>query len=339
MGLSRVPIPPAKRIPRTDEVYSSLMRRLLITGGAGFIGSNLVHYLLNSHEAQSDGFQITVLDALTYAGSLDNLKEPIEKDKIRFIEGDVRNWRTVEELVKDSDGVIHLAAESHVDRSISDPSIFVDTNVKGSLNIFEASRNHRKKVILVSTDEVYGSLDSGKATEDYHLYPSSPYSASKASADLLALAYHRTYNLNVIVTRCSNNYGIRQYPEKLIPLAIKRIQEGKNIPIYGQGTNIRDWIHVDDHCEGIFLALKKGYPGRIYNFGDVDQITNLELIMKILLIMNKSSNLLEFVEDRLGHDYRYAIDASRAKSELGWYARRNLMSDLPSVIDWYLNHS
>lgn len=315
------------------------MRRLLITGGAGFIGSNLVHYLLNSHEAQSDGFQITVLDALTYAGSLDNLKEPIEKDKIRFIEGDVRNWRTVEELVKDSDGVIHLAAESHVDRSISDPSIFVDTNVKGSLNIFEASRNHRKKVILVSTDEVYGSLDSGKATEDYHLYPSSPYSASKASADLLALAYHRTYNLNVIVTRCSNNYGIRQYPEKLIPLAIKRIQEGKNIPIYGQGTNIRDWIHVDDHCEGIFLALKKGYPGRIYNFGDVDQITNLELIMKILLIMNKSSNLLEFVEDRLGHDYRYAIDASRAKSELGWYARRNLMSDLPSVIDWYLNHS
>ena len=331
-------MPPAKSIPRMEKVYSILMRRLLVTGGAGFIGSNFVHYLMNSDDAQSGGLQIIVLDALTYAGNLENLNGLLEKGKVRFVKGDVRNWQIVEDLVKNSDGVIHFAAESHVDRSISDPGIFIDTNVKGTLNLLEASKKYGKRMILVSTDEVYGSLDSGFAKEEDVLNPSSPYSASKASADLLALAYHRTYSLDVIITRCSNNYGVRQYPEKLIPLAIKRIIAGKKIPVYGQGSNIRDWIHVDDHCEGLYLALSKGSPGRIYNFGDVDQITNIEIVNQLLTIMNQSTDLIEFVEDRLGHDFRYAIDASRAKNELGWKAQKNLLSQLPTVVDWYLKH-
>jgi dTDP-glucose 4,6-dehydratase len=309
-----------------------------VTGGAGFIGSNFVHYLVNRDDAQSGGLQIVVLDALTYAGNLENLKGLPEKAPFRFVEGDVRNWQIVEELVKNSDEVIHFAAESHVDRSISDPGIFIDTNVKGTLNLLDASKKHKKRMVLVSTDEVYGSLDSGFAKEGDVLNPSSPYSASKASADLLALAYHRTYGLDVVVTRCSNNYGARQYPEKLIPLTIKRIIAGKKIPVYGQGSNIRDWIHVEDHCEGLYLALSKGSPGRIYNFGDVDQITNIEIVNQLLAIMNQSTDLIEFVEDRLGHDFRYAIDASRARNELGWKAQKNLMSALPGVVNWYKNH-
>ena len=331
-------MPPAKSIPRIVKVYSILMRRLLVTGGAGFIGSNFVHYLVNRDDAQSGGLQIVVLDALTYAGNLENLKGLPEKAPFRFVEGDVRNWQIVEELVKNSDEVIHFAAESHVDRSISDPGIFIDTNVKGTLNLLDASKKHKKRMVLVSTDEVYGSLDSGFAKEGDVLNPSSPYSASKASADLLALAYHRTYGLDVVVTRCSNNYGARQYPEKLIPLTIKRIIAGKKIPVYGQGSNIRDWIHVEDHCEGLYLALSKGSPGRIYNFGDVDQITNIEIVNQLLAIMNQSTDLIEFVEDRLGHDFRYAIDASRARNELGWKAQKNLMSALPGVVNWYKNH-
>ena len=331
-------MPPAKSIPRIVKVYSILMRRLLVTGGAGFIGSNFVHYLVNSEDAQSGGLQIIVLDVLTYAGNLENLKGLPEKAQVRFVEGDVRNWQIVEELVKNSDEVIHFAAESHVDRSISEPGIFIDTNVKGTLNLLDASKMHKKRMVLVSTDEVYGSLESGFAKEEDILNPSSPYSASKASADLLALAYHRTYGLDVIVTRCSNNYGARQYPEKLIPLTIKRIIDGKKIPVYGQGTNIRDWIHVEDHCEGLYLALSKGSPGRIYNFGDVDQITNIEIVSQLLTIMNQSKDLIEFVEDRLGHDFRYAIDASRARNELGWKAQKNLLSALPEVVNWYKNH-
>jgi dTDP-glucose 4,6-dehydratase len=331
-------MPPAKSIPRIAKVYSILMRRLLVTGGAGFIGSNFVHYLVNSDDAQSSGLQIIVLDALTYAGNLENLKGLPEKAQVRFIEGDVRNWQIVEELVKNSDEIIHFAAESHVDRSISDPGIFIDTNIKGTLNLLDASKKHKKRMVLVSTDEVYGSLDSGFAKEEDILNPSSPYSASKASADLLALAYHRTYGLDVVVTRCSNNYGARQYPEKLIPLTIKRIIAGKKIPVYGQGSNIRDWIHVEDHCEGLYLALSKGSPGRIYNFGDVDQITNIEIVSQLLTIMNQSTDLIEFVEDRLGHDFRYAIDASRARNELGWKAQKNLLSALPAVVNWYKNH-
>lgn len=317
------------------EVYPYDVKKLLITGGAGFIGSNLVHYLQSLSSPESPGFEITVLDALTYAGNLKNLTDLASPDLMKFVHGDIRDWALVQNLVAECDAVIHLAAESHVDRSITDPGSFVDTNVRGTLNILEAATEFQKRVVLVSTDEVYGSLESGFANEDFPINPSSPYSASKASADLLALSFHKTFDLDVVITRCSNNYGPRQYPEKLLPLAIGRILRQEHIPVYGNGLNVRDWIHVEDHCEGIYLALTKGSPGRIYNFGDVDQISNLELIGKLLSALNASADLIEFVEDRQGHDYRYAIDSSRAKAELGWKARFNLENDLQAVIGWY----
>jgi len=310
------------------------MQRLLVTGGAGFIGSNFIHYL----QKNSQNLEITILDALTYAGNLKNLEMLAAPEMLNFIQGDVRDCPVVEGLVREADAVVHFAAESHVDRSIVDPGIFVDTNVKGTLNVLEAAKKFAKRVVLVSTDEVYGSLKTGFANEDFQINPSSPYSASKASADLLALAYHRTFDLDVIITRCSNNYGPRQYPEKLIPLTIKKILARQKIPVYGDGTNIRDWIHVDDHCEGLYLALTNGLSGRIYNFGDVEQIANIDIIKQLLNVMDQPIDLIEFVEDRLGHDYRYAIDASRAKQELGWVAKKNLLSDLPTVVDWYMKH-
>ncbi len=305
-----------------------------MTGGAGFIGSNFVHFL----QKNSQNLEITILDALTYAGNLKNLETLPAPEMLNFIRGDVRDCRVVEELVRDTDAVVHFAAESHVDRSILDPGIFVETNVKGTLNVLESARKFAKRVLLVSTDEVYGSLKTGFANEEFQINPSSPYSASKASADLLAIAYHRTFDLDVVITRCSNNYGPRQYPEKLIPLTIKKISARQKIPVYGDGTNIRDWIHVDDHCEGLYLALKSGSPGRIYNFGDVDQIANIDIVERLLDVMNESTDLIEFVDDRLGHDYRYAIDATRAKQELGWVPKKNLVSDLASVVAWYVNH-
>lgn len=314
------------------------MQRLLVTGGAGFIGSNFVHHVINTADTQNDEFRITVLDSLTYAGSLANLGEVLKSGRVEFVRGDVRDMSIVKELVHGSDAVIHFAAESHVDRSISDPGIFIDTNVKGTHNLLEASKQFSKRMVLISTDEVYGSLATGFAKEEDAINPSSPYSASKASADLLATAYHRTYGLDVVITRCSNNYGPRQYPEKLIPMTIKKILATEKIPVYGNGSNIRDWIHVEDHCEGIRLALTKGTSGRIYNFGDVDQISNVEIVRQLLTIMNESTELIEFVTDRLGHDFRYAIDASRAKNELGWSAKKSLQLDLPNVVEWYIKH-
>jgi dTDP-glucose 4,6-dehydratase len=311
------------------------MKKVLITGGAGFIGSNFVHYLQDVSSKQSQELEIVVLDLLTYAGNLNNLKGLASPEKVRFVQGDVRDFTLVNDLVREVDTVIHLAAESHVDRSITDPAVFIDTNIKGTFNILEAAKKFRKRVVLVSTDEVYGSLDTGKANEDFQINPSSPYSASKASADLLAIAFHRTFGLDVVITRCSNNYGPRQYPEKLIPLTIKKILLKQNIPVYGDGKNVRDWIHVDDHCSGLYLAMTFGKPGRIYNFGDVDKIANITIVEQLLTIMNESTDLIEFVDDRLGHDYRYAIDASRARNELGWVPQKNLLRDLPRVVDSY----
>ncbi len=312
------------------------MKKLLITGGAGFIGSNLVHYIQSISGGGTSSFEITVLDALTYAGRLENLSNLPSPDLMKFIHGDVRDSTLIQKLVSECDAVIHLAAESHVDRSITDPGVFVDTNVRGTVNILEAATKFKKRVVLVSTDEVYGSLDSEFANEESPINPSSPYSASKASADLLALSFHKTFGLDVVITRCSNNYGPRQYPEKLLPLVIGRILRQEQIPVYGNGLNVRDWIHVEDHCEGIYLALINGLPGRIYNFGDVDQISNLQLIRKLLSILNASTDLIGFIQDRQGHDYRYAIDATRAKKELGWKARFNLENDLPEVVGWYV---
>lgn len=311
------------------------MRKILVTGGAGFIGSNLVHYLQSNAILRAETLEITVLDALTYAGNLDNLSDIPDPRKMNFVHGDVRDWNLVQELIQKNDQVFHLAAESHVDRSIVNPGIFLETNVQGALNVFEASRKFTKRVLLVSTDEVYGSLDEGYANEDHHLNPSSPYSASKASADLLAISFYKTFGLDVVITRCTNNYGPRQFPEKLIPQSINRILGKQRIPVYGTGKNIRDWIHVEDHCAGLLLAMDKGESGRIYNFGDVDQRTNLQIIQQLLDIMGESRNLIEFVEDRLGHDFRYAIDSSRARHELGWMPKESLSNSIAQVVDWY----
>jgi dTDP-glucose 4,6-dehydratase len=311
------------------------VERILVTGGAGFIGSNLVDYIQRNFASEIKCPLITVLDALTYAGNKENLaglKYPV---KLNFVHGDVRNSNLVDELVKENEIIFHLAAESHVDRSIADPSIFIDTNIRGTSNILEAAKKYKKKVILISTDEVYGSLDDGFADESYRLNPSSPYSASKASADLLALSYFKTFSLDVVITRCSNNYGPKQYPEKLIPQTIKKIMSNQKIPIYGNGLNIRDWIHVEDHCSGLFLAMQNGKPGEIYNFGDVDKVTNLEIVDNILELMGKSNELIEFITDRLGHDMRYAVNSMKARNELNWKPKYNLTNSLDATINWY----
>ena len=311
------------------------MRKILITGGAGFIGSNLVHFLQNQSLLNSSPLEITVLDALTYAGDLVNLSGLPDPQMMEFVHGDVRDWDLVQKLVQENDEIFHLAAESHVDRSITNPGIFIETNVQGTLNILEASRKFARRVLLVSTDEVYGSLATGFADEDYPLNPSSPYSASKASADLLAISFYKTFGLDVVITRCSNNYGPRQFPEKLIPQSIQKILKGEKIPVYGNGQNVRDWIHVEDHCSGLLLAMSKGESGRIYNFGDVDKLANIQIIEMLLETAGGSIDLIEFVEDRLGHDFRYAINASRAKNELGWEPKENLSKNLSKIVDWY----
>ena len=311
------------------------VRKILVTGGAGFIGSNLVHHLQTHSVLNSEKLEITILDALTYAGDIDNLSGLPDPQMMKFVHGDVRDWDLVQRLVQENDEIFHLAAESHVDRSITNPGIFIETNVQGTLNILEASRKFARRVLLVSTDEVYGSLATGFADEDYPLNPSSPYSASKASADLLAISFHKTFDLDVVITRCSNNYGPRQYPEKLIPQSISKILKGEKIPVYGNGLNVRDWIHVEDHCSALWLAMNKGKSGRIYNFGDVDKLTNIQIIELLLEITGGSDQLIEYVEDRLGHDFRYAINASRAKNELGWEPKENLSNSLSKIVDWY----
>ena len=315
--------------------YPMNMRRILVTGGAGFIGSNLVHHLQTHSVLNSEKLEITILDALTYAGDVDNLSGLPDPQMMKFVHGDVRDWDLVQRLVQENDEIFHLAAESHVDRSIANPGIFIETNVQGTLNILEASRKFARRVLLVSTDEVYGSLATGFADEDYPLNPSSPYSASKASADLLAISFHKTFGLDVVISRCSNNYGPRQYPEKLIPQSINKILKGEKSPVYGNGQNVRDWIHVEDHCSGLLLAMSKCESGRIYNFGDVDKLANIQIIEMLLETTGGSIDLIEFVEDRLGHDFRYAINASRAKNELGWEPKENLSKNLSKIVDWY----
>jgi dTDP-glucose 4,6-dehydratase len=311
------------------------MPRFLITGGAGFIGSNLVHYLQNEANGQSDTPETIVLDALTYAGkkeNLDNLRFP---KKNTFLHADVKNAKAVEEAVSACDAVFHLAAESHVDRSISNPSIFVETNVLGTLNVLESCKKFSKRIVLVSTDEVYGSLDGEVADENFPLKPSSPYSASKAAGDLLGISYFKTFSTDIVITRCSNNYGPRQNPEKLIPQTIKKIMSNQTIPVYGTGENIRDWIHVEDHCSGLVLAMKFGEKGHVYNFGDVDKMTNIEVVKLLLSIANKQDDLIEFVTDRLGHDYRYAIDSTKAKQKLGWTPKKSIARNLTDIVTWY----
>lgn len=312
--------------------------KILITGGAGFIGSNFIRFILNKYP----DYEIVNLDKLTYAGNLESLQGIEGHSKYNFIQGDIVDGQLVESIVKQHkiSIIINFAAESHVDRSIDHPNLFIRTNVLGTQVLLDvASRNNVQKFIQISTDEVYGSLgDQGYFTEETALAPNSPYSASKAAADLLVKSYYETYQMNVNITRCSNNYGPYQYPEKLIPLTIKNAIENKDITVYGSGLNVRDWLHVQDHCSAIDLVLHKGLPGEVYNIGGHNEQKNIELVKAILCQLGKTEKLIKYVEDRKGHDWRYAIDPRKITTQLGWVPVNTFNNGLTDTIKWYLNN-
>ena len=307
--------------------------RLLVTGGAGFIGSNFVRRIVDG--TLSGVSSITVLDKLTYAGSLSNLNM-LAKDSFEFVRGDICDSALIDSLTKKSDAVVNFAAESHVDRSITAARDFVETNILGTQTLLSyALKNEVSTFLQVSTDEVYGTIDEGSWSEESPLLPNSPYSASKASADLIARSYHRTFGLDVRVTRCSNNYGPHQYPEKVIPLFVTNLIDGKKVPLYGNGLNIRDWLHVDDHCRGIHAVLNKGKSGQIYNIGGGRELNNRELTDTILALMGKDSTSIEYVEDRLGHDLRYSVSHEKISRELGYEPQVTFEQGLLETINWY----
>lgn len=312
--------------------------KLLVTGGAGFIGSNFVRYMVNKYP----NYQIYNLDFLTYAGNLENLKDIENQSNYHFVKGDIANRDFVNKLFEDEkfDYVLNFAAESHVDRSITNPEIFVQTNIQGTLVLLDAAKKFSvKKYLQVSTDEVYGTLgETGYFTETTPLAPNSPYSASKTGADLLVRAYHETYDLPVNITRCSNNYGPYHFPEKLIPLMIINALHDKELPIYGDGLNVRDWLHVEDHCQAIDLVLHKGRNGEVYNVGGNNERTNIEIVKTILKQLGKPESLIKFVKDRPGHDLRYAIDATKLREELGWKPKYTFETGIEQTIKWYLDN-
>ncbi|HPD03282.1 MAG TPA: dTDP-glucose 4,6-dehydratase [bacterium] len=312
------------------------MMKLLVTGGAGFIGSNFIHYWLKKHPAD----EIINLDLLTYAGNLANLADIADQKNYRFVKGDIASYEVVDELVGQADCIVNFAAETHVDRSIGNSLVFVKTNIEGTANLLEAARRHSVRFHQVSTDEVYGDLgpNDPKFNELSPYRPSSPYSASKAAADHLVRAYYRTYNLPVTISNCSNNYGPYQYPEKIIPLFITNLIEDRKVPLYGQGSNIRDWIHVDDHNAGLEAILLYGRLGETYCLGGDHEISNLELAKEIISLLGKDESYIEFVADRPGHDWRYSIDFHKAKEELGWEPRIDFISGLESTVRWYQEH-
>ena len=312
------------------------MSTILITGGAGFIGSNFVKYMLNKY---SD-YDIINLDALTYCGNLENLKDIEDMDNYTFVKGDIRDKDLVNDLVLKSDYVINFAAESHVDRSITDPEIFIKSNVLGTQVLLNAAKDCGvEKYIQISTDEVYGTLgETGYFCETTPLQPNSPYSASKAGGDLITRAYFETFDLPVNITRCSNNYGPYQFPEKLIPLMISNALEDKKLPIYGDGKNIRDWLHVYDHCQAIDLVLHEGKLGEVYNIGGHNERQNIQIVKLILEALGKDESLIEYVADRLGHDRRYAIDADKIRNELGWEPKYTFETGIKETIQWYLDN-
>ena len=313
--------------------------KILVTGGAGFIGSNFVRMALTSKFSNFDVESLIVLDLLTYAGDEENLA-PVATDKrFKFVKGDIRDLELTKRLMSQSDQVVHFAAESHVDRSIEGGSDFVSTNVMGTQVLLDAARNSNiKRFVHVSTDEVYGSISEGSWPEDHPLLPNSPYSASKAGSDLLVRAYNRTHKLDTVITRCSNNYGQYQFPEKVMPLFITNVIEGKKVPLYGNGLNVRDWLHVDDHCRGIALALTKGKSGEVYNIGGGTELTNVELTHKILNAMGVGEEFIQPVEDRKGHDLRYSVDISKINSQLGYSPQVNFEEGLLQTIEWYKNN-
>lgn len=311
--------------------------RLLVTGGAGFIGSNYVRRLLDG--TLEGATSVTVLDNLTYAGNLKNLTAVENDARFKFVKGDICDAGLVRELYKNTDAIVHFAAESHVDRSIASSAEFVRTNVLGTNTLLDELRSNKDiRFVSVSTDEVYGSITDGSWDENFPLSPNSPYSASKAGGDLLALAHTNTFGLNLSITRCGNNYGPFQYPEKLIPLFVTNLIQGKKVPVYGNGLNSREWVHVDDHCAGIHLALMKGRPGEIYNIGSQNDISNINLTKLILKSMDKSEDSIEYVADRANHDLRYSLNYSKARDELGYVDEVPFTDGLNSTIEWYRNN-
>ena len=308
---------------------------ILVTGGAGFIGSNFIHYMLEKHPDDN----LINLDLLTYAGNIHNLDDVKDNPHYHFVKGNIVNRELVTHLVHEFniDHIVNFAAESHVDRSILHPEVFVETNVQGTLALLDvAKREGVEKFLQVSTDEVYGTLGAtGYFTEESPLQPNSPYSASKASADMMVRAYYETYGLNVNITRCSNNYGPYQFPEKLIPLMTSNGMEGKDLPIYGNGKNIRDWLYVSDHCQAIDLVLRDGKPGEIYNVGGHNERTNNEIVHLIVDNLGISEDHIKYVKDRLGHDKRYAIDPTKIETELGWKPEYTFDTGIVKTIDWY----
>lgn len=329
------------------------MKRVLVTGGAGFIGSNFVQYILDH---QKDDILLVNLDLLTYAGNLENLKAVEGDSRYRFVKGDIRDKELVEKLFTEYkfDTVVHFAAESHVDRSIVEPEIFLTTNIVGTQTLLDAAKRHWKlapedkysrdyksgvRYLQVSTDEVYGALGkTGLFTETTSLSPNSPYSASKAGADMVVRAYHETYGLPVNITRCSNNYGPYQFPEKLIPLMIHNAQQDKPLPVYGDGFQIRDWLHVKDHCAAIATVLEKGQIGEVYNIGGSNEKANIEIVKLILKELGKPESLISYVKDRPGHDRRYAIDNTKITTRLGWSPAYTFGEGIRGTIRWYLEH-
>lgn len=308
--------------------------RLLVTGGAGFIGSNFIHYMLDKYPE----YQIINYDKLTYAGNLENLEIIQDCDRYTFIKGDISNKELLEYVVNSYaiDTIVNFAAESHVDRSIKNSSEFVITNVLGTQTLLDVARNNNLRFIQISTDEVYGTLGAtGYFTEQTPLSPNSPYSASKASADMLVRSYHETFALNTNITRCSNNYGPYQFPEKLIPLMIINALKGKPLPVYGDGKNIRDWLHVKDHCSAIDLVIHKGIPGEVYNIGGNNEKRNIEIVEHILDLLKAPKELITYVQDRLGHDFRYAIDSSKIQTQLGWKPEYTFENGIRETTFWY----
>jgi dTDP-glucose 4,6-dehydratase len=308
--------------------------RILVTGGAGFIGSHYVRTLLGGGYPAYAGAAVTVLDKLTYSGNRDNLA-PVS-DAVNFVEGDICDTDLVEQLMPGHDAVVHFAAESHVDRSILGAGPFVTTNVIGTQVLLDAARRAGVgRFLHVSTDEVYGSIDEGSWTEEWPLQPNSPYSASKAGSDLLVLAYHRTHGMEVVVTRCSNNYGHYQFPEKVIPLFVTNLIDGEQVPLYGDGGNIRDWLHVSDHCAGIQLALEKGRAGEVYNIGGGRELTNRELTEVLLEATGRDWSAVRPVEDRKGHDRRYSLSHEKISEELGYAPAVTFEAGIAATVAWY----
>ncbi|QNP67871.1 dTDP-glucose 4,6-dehydratase [Streptomyces genisteinicus] len=310
--------------------------RVLVTGGAGFIGSHFVRRLLSGGYPDLPATRAVVLDKLTYAGNLANLAPVADDPRLEFVRGDICDGPLVERLTHGTDLVVHFAAESHVDRSIEDASAFVTTNVMGTHTLLRAAAAAGGvRFVHVSTDEVYGSVDEGSWTEDEPLRPNSPYAASKASSDLLALAFHRTHNLDVRVTRCSNNYGPHQYPEKAVPLFTTRLIDGLDVPLYGDGGNRRDWLHVDDHCRGVALVAAGGRAGEVYNIGGGTELTNRRLVGRLLELTGRDASAVRHVEDRAGHDRRYSVDTGKISRELGYAPRTPFDRGLADTVRWY----